>query len=211
MPQASRCVVTTTYHSNREGQHGHHPVPQANELPKLPVLLLVLTALGQQAGQVCQHTHAKEHCLDNLEQGRRRHMQITSCVLQDRSPTQREYNSQCFFKSIAAPGVVTEKHFLHILKGFTGTLVYFLASNSESSAHEPKVVFENYRYVHHAIALPLLCVHLASHHSNGEGLKLLGWNSNCKGASPHGGKCRIKWHIQTRDFVANCLGMYEHH
>jgi hypothetical protein len=37
------------------------------------------------------------------------------------------------------------------------------------------------RHVHHVIdvSLALLCMHPASCHSNGEGLKLIGWNLNC--------------------------------
>jgi hypothetical protein len=36
----------------------------------------------------------------------------------------------------------------------------------------------------------LLCMLLDSCHSNGEGLKLIDWNSNCSGAGPCVRKCR---------------------
>lgn len=55
-----------SYRSHREGQHCHHPVPQANQLPQLAFLLPGVTGLCQQAGHIDQNTQAKEHGLDHL-------------------------------------------------------------------------------------------------------------------------------------------------
>lgn len=60
------CAHTRSYRSHREGQHCHHPVPQADQLPQLAFLLPAVAALRQQAGHVNQDTEAKEHGLDHL-------------------------------------------------------------------------------------------------------------------------------------------------
>lgn len=101
------------------------------------------------------------------------------------------------------------------LKRFSGTCVYLIASSSEGSAHKPKVVPEHSVLCHTSadmcttslLSLARCCVcYLAICHSDGEGLKLIGWNS------PHtGAKCRENGAVQfpennryqIRNLVAN--------
>lgn len=57
----------SAHRSNREGQDSHHPVPQANQLPQLPLLLPGGTSFSQQTGHIDQDTHAEKHRLDHLQ------------------------------------------------------------------------------------------------------------------------------------------------
>lgn len=61
------CMNPSAHRSDGEGQHGHHPVPQADQLPQLPLLLPAVASLRQQTGHVDQDAHSEKHRLDHLQ------------------------------------------------------------------------------------------------------------------------------------------------
>lgn len=61
------CTQPSAHRSDGEGQDGHHPVPQANQLPQLPLLLPVVARFSQQTGDVDQYAQAEKHRLDHLQ------------------------------------------------------------------------------------------------------------------------------------------------
>ena len=63
-------IHPSPHRSDGKGQHSHHPVPQANQLPQLALLLPAVASLSQQAGHIDQDTHSEKHRLDHLRRER---------------------------------------------------------------------------------------------------------------------------------------------
>lgn len=62
-------MCVSPHRSDGEGQDGHHPVPQADQLPQLALLLPAVASLRQQAGHINQDAQGKKHRLDHLQGG----------------------------------------------------------------------------------------------------------------------------------------------
>lgn len=60
--------VWRPHRSNGERQHRHHPVPQADQLLQLALLLPAVGSFGQQTGHVDQDAQPEEHGLDHLQE-----------------------------------------------------------------------------------------------------------------------------------------------
>lgn len=65
-------IHSSPHRSDGEGQHSHHPVPQADQLPQLALLLPAVASLSQQAGHIDQDAHSEKHRLDHLRRERER-------------------------------------------------------------------------------------------------------------------------------------------
>lgn len=94
------CVLgsrPSAHRSDGEGQDGHHPVPQANQLPQLPLLLPAGSALRQQAGHVDQDAHAEKHRLDHLQREFRK--SFNSCS--SKAPGEEEQPVSLLLQSVA--------------------------------------------------------------------------------------------------------------